>query len=868
MDRGISDILIDIKKKYFSLNVHQYSSYRLRGVANLELEKRDGTNDPSHIRYQNILNWHDPTKKLSRKVVFVEGEAGMGKTVLCTLIAKGWASGELFQEFIIVLLLPLNCRNVATACSLPLLLGELYSLDERKYHILSDYLTMAGPVVKNVLVIADGLDQMGEPGLCEGSFLYRLLFDSVLLGSSSCVTAMITSRPNHGRVSLNPLSLPSINRFVYVKGFSVDTMQLCIKSEFDNAADKVIASYLEQQLDSNPLLQSLCSVPLNLVMILKLFPSIPCLRDQLLPDTLTSLYTKLCWAHAESSIRCIEQYRSVKSLSSYRDLPKDLQESWWLLCELAFGNIESGSNSSRVEATRLITSIEIMSFGFLKPVLENSEVADFKFLHPAFEQYLAVLHFVKQSQDEQLGFIKTHSSDRALVCYFWQFFFGMYANEVLNSKVIPDDNTIILQAARMLHQAGNNDYVLCRCSFEAKWKLVNDQVINTLNSTKDESLPMTLYFSNARNVHDCIAMIYVLRNMDQQCLVRINFQKCNLRCQHINELASALYFRAFNIHVKELDLSDNVLDDSTIADFFHKAAATLESLEVLSLRSCGVKNKAVNAIMDVLTSLNFSSQSLWQLDLSYNPLSESFLDSIQNLLLRETLVKLEKISLKGSLPKNISLKLDFLANFVNIVSCRCQNLRQLDLSDNYLGEPDNPIIRKMIVQLTTKKPNLDLRLHNVYTSIVDKTIVSAMESSIRNKGTIDHTVAHGVIVGPGRSGKNTLMSRLTGKGPPDPKDASSSTGVAEKVVKVEVRNTCTVAATACNLKWQRLEYDEEALELMMSTAKYHSVSSPVPKSRPYKYIIHNPKQSKDEFEKAVPKINRDQPPASSEPLHA
>jgi Ran GTPase-activating protein (RanGAP) involved in mRNA processing and transport/preprotein translocase subunit Sec61beta len=854
MDRDIPDILVDIKKKYRGLNVHQRSTYHLRGVANLELEKSDGiacANHPVHIRYQNIFKWHDPTKRLSRKVVFVEGEAGMGKTVLCTLIAKDWASGDLFQEFIVVLLLPLNCRNVATACSLPMLLSELYNLDERKCHILASYLT--GPqVIKNVLIIADGLDQMSEPGLCEGSFLHRLLFDNVLAGPpSSCVTAMITSRPNRGGVSL-----PSINRRVYVKGFSIDSVQLCVRSEFDNAADEAIASYLMQQIDNNPMLQSICSVPLNLAMILKLFPSIPRVHDQPLPDTLTGLYTKLCWAHAESSIRHIEQYKSVESLSSYRDLPEDLQELWWLLCELAFRSIESGSNSSQlVSRTTVLMSVEVVSFGFLKPVSENNEVANFKFLHPAFEQYLAVLHLVKQSQDVQLEFIETYSSDRTLSYYFWQFFFGMYANKDLNSEVKPDDNTIIVQATQMLsnlYQAGNNNYLLCHCSFEAKCKVVNDEIINALSSTKDKSLPMTLYFNNARNAHDCVAMIYVIESMDQQCCVRINFQKCNLRCQHVNELASVLSFRASNIQVKELDLSDNILDDSTLADFFHKAASTLQSLEVLSLRSCGVENKAVNAIMNV-----FSSQSLWQLDLSYNPLSEFCLGTVQNLLLRGTLVKLEMLSLKGSLPKDISLKLDFLASFMGIVSCQCQNLRQLDLSDNYLGESDNPIISKMILQLTTDKSRLDLRLNDEYMSIVDENIISAMESCIKNKGTIDHTVAHGIIVGPGRSGKNTLMSRLMGKGPPDPKVISSSTGVAEKVVKVEVRNTCTVAATACNLKWQRLECDEEALELMMSTAKYHSVGSSVPpKSKRPKYI-RNPKQSKDG------KANRNQPLASS-----
>ena len=83
MDREIVDILVDIKNKYDVLNVHQCSTYRLKDVAqSLELEERDGTNHPVHIRYQNIFNWHDSNKKIDRKFVFVEGEAGVGKTVL------------------------------------------------------------------------------------------------------------------------------------------------------------------------------------------------------------------------------------------------------------------------------------------------------------------------------------------------------------------------------------------------------------------------------------------------------------------------------------------------------------------------------------------------------------------------------------------------------------------------------------------------------------------------------------------------------------------------------------------------------------------------------------------------------------------
>lgn len=105
----------------------------------------------------------------------------------------------------------------------------------------------------------------------------------------------------------------------------------------------------------------------------------------------------------------------------------------------------------------------------------------------------------------------------------------------------------------------------------------------------------------------------------------------------------------------------------------------------------------------------------------------------------------------------------------------------------------------------------------------DSNFVSAFQESIMKRGTIDYTVAHGIIVGPGRSGKDSLMKCLLGE---KLVSKSFSTGILESVVKVEVQKMCTVAAAVRNLNWQRLEYDEEALELMMTTAKY-SISTPI-----------------------------------------
>ena len=87
----------------------------------------------------------------------------------------------------------------------------------------------------------------------------------------------------------------------------------------------------------------------------------------------------------------------------------------------------------------------------------------------------------------------------------------------------------------------------------------------------------------------------------------------------------------------------------------------------------------------------------------------------------------------------------------------------------------------------------------------------AVENAIRDRGKLDHSLVHGVFVGPPRSGKDSLMKRLLGE---MPTDTSPSTGVAENVVHVKVEESSTFAATVEQSNWTRLAYDEEALHLM------------------------------------------------------
>ena len=88
---------------------------------------------------------------------------------------------------------------------------------------------------------------------------------------------------------------------------------------------------------------------------------------------------------------------------------------------------------------------------------------------------------------------------------------------------------------------------------------------------------------------------------------------------------------------------------------------------------------------------------------------------------------------------------------------------------------------------------------------------------MKEKGSLDQTAMHCVFMGIPRSGKSSLIRRLLGKR----LSMSTSTGVADRVVRVEIRKS-TVHVSG--LYWCELEdNDDEALALMHDVSKTASV---------------------------------------------
>ena len=406
-------------------------------------------------------------KRRVRKVL-VEGDAGIGKTTLCIAVSEDWANGKLFQQFELVLLLPLRMKAVASVGSLPELLKLLHP-SPRLCDSVAKYLE--DEEGESVLIIADGWDELGESKRQEGTFLYQFLFGHCLM------SVVVTSRPS---ASAPLRKFPDIDRFVEVRGFSKEHIVEYIQSEF--TSDQGKADRLREQLEGNPLVESVCSVPLNCAIICHLWRTL----EEALPTTMTELYTKIILILVLRNIHKFDSYESILKLPKFDSLPADLQQSWWLLCEFAFRALEKDQLVFSQEELvaffpeGLALDKGILCFGLLQSAESVGVGISFHFLHLTFQEYLAALYLIRQPIDKQLENFQTYKPKSKFLPHrfemVWRFCFGIYSNLEFNGDTI----SFIQQTLECVANGKSYPLPVCHCAFEVHNDLVNKQVTQYL----------------------------------------------------------------------------------------------------------------------------------------------------------------------------------------------------------------------------------------------------------------------------------------------------------------------------------------------------------------------------------------------------
>ena len=394
----------------------------------------------------------------------------------------------------------------------------------------------------------DAWDELGESERKEGAFLYQLLFEQFPF-----ISVVLTSRPS---ASASLHHLPCIDRLVEVRGFSKEHIVEYIQSKF--ASDQEKAARLLEQLEYNPLIDSVCSVPLNCAIVCHLWRSL----EEALPTTITELYTKIILQTILRNLRKIDAYNS---LSTFDALPADLQQSWWLLCDFAFQALEKDQLVFSLEELEaffpegLALDKRILCFGLLQSAESVGFGMSFHFLHLTFQEYLAALHLARQSPDKQLDFFQLHKSggqfSQNRFIMMNRFFFG------INHFEISDVNTnIVQQVFECVADKKSPDILsLCHCVFEghSNLHLIRDQLTQYLVSLSSHHSQIT--FGYPRTAHDCTAIIFAISNIQESVTMKIYFSDCGIRENQIKNFVDILAGAEGKLQITLLDLSGNRL---------------------------------------------------------------------------------------------------------------------------------------------------------------------------------------------------------------------------------------------------------------------------------------------------------------------
>ena len=716
---------ISIKKKYKERRINyeeQWPPCHSNKIVRLDLvERKKGEFDNSQrggedsngkrtpLAYGDLFTVKTGIEKPVRKVL-VEGDAGIGKTTFCISVSEEWANGKLFQQFELVLLLPLRTKVVASAGSLPELLSLLHS-SQRLCYSVARYLEEEEG--ESVLIIADGWDELSESERHNGSFLYQLLFEKFPL-----MSVVLTSRSS---MSASLHQLPCFDRFVEVRGFSKEDIVEFIQSEFTGKHEKT--HNLLERLENNLLIESVCSVPLNCALVCHLWHTL----EEALPTTTTELYTKMILKFVLRNIRKIDSYVPVLDLSTFESLPADLQQSWWLMCQFAFQTLEKDLLVFSQEEVELFFpkglafDKRILCFGILQSTKSIGFGVSFHFLHLTFQEYLAALHLARQPPNKQLEMFHLHKPKDHLspsrFAMVWRFFFGINDFKAETSTFIKQIFECV--AGDVQSTFFQSILSICHCTFEARNDLINNETARYLVShSRSLHSSSGINFGYPLTAHDCAAVLYVIDKMQgyDGCM-EVDFGNCGVRENQIRELINIMDNKIGKLQIIKLNLTGSrltlsglqVLENAVHDNLFTK-------LEKLFLADSLTNDADTNAawLNTFVKAILSHCPCLWYLDLSHNNLGvpgASAISKNYDYTYRSCYLDLGKTNLgdNGLTALIENLKIDHLVladNDIHVTSVLCLAdvvcsgrlviHSRINLSDNPLGREGAMAVSRLL----------------------------------------------------------------------------------------------------------------------------------------------------------------------------
>ena len=332
--------------------------------------------------------------------ILIEGAPGIGKTVLAKEIAYQWAKNELLTSQKLLLLVFLRECYQKTMMTIEDLIQFIFKSTKMASCVI-EYLTKTEG--NDTIIILDGFDELSENNRKE-SIIVDIINRRIL--TKCCL--VVTSRPTASS-SLHG----SVDRRVEIVGFTEEDRLDYIQTALEDHNEQVEA--LQHYLQSNPTINALCYIPLNMTILLCL------VEDGIdrLPKTQTEMYKRFV---EMTIVRFIKKYDKSISIVNIVKLPQPHDELFLELAKLAYEALKTDKIVFTLpEIEKGCPNITMISrnwngLGLLKAVqcfsahMGHDQVT-FHFLHFSIQEYMAAWY---------ISMLPTRKQVKLLQKTFWE----------------------------------------------------------------------------------------------------------------------------------------------------------------------------------------------------------------------------------------------------------------------------------------------------------------------------------------------------------------------------------------------------------------------------------------------------------------
>ncbi|XP_077952896.1 protein NLRC3-like isoform X1 [Gasterosteus aculeatus] len=696
-------------------------------VRQIETASRRPARPEKTIRREDLLKASAGGEEPIRTVM-TKGVAGIGKTVLTQKFTLDWAEDKDHQD--IQFTFPFTFRE------LNVLREKKFSLVGLVHHFFSE--TRAAGICRfeefQVVFIFDGLDECRLPldflnnevltDVTESASVDVLLTNLIRGKLLPSARLWITTRP----AAANQIPPECVGMVTEVRGFTDPQKEEYFRKRFK---DEEQASRIISHVKTSRSLHIMCHIPVFCWITATVLEEVLKTREGgELPKTLTEMY--IHFLVVQSKVKKVKYDGGAETDPHWSPESRKMIKS---LGKLSFDQLQKGNlifyESNLTECGIDITAASVYSGVFTQIFREERGLYQdkvFCFVHLSVQEFLAALHVhltffssgVNLLSEEQTTSLwskvfrdkptrlyqsavdKALQSPNGHLDLFLRFLLGLSL----------ETNQTLLRG--LLTQTGSCSQTNQRTVQYIKEKISGDvspeksiNLFHCLNELNDVSLVEEIQESlrSGRLSTDELspaqwsALVFILLSSEEDLEVfdlkkysaseeallrllpvvkasnKVLLSGCNLSERSCDALSSVLSSQSSSL--RELDLSNNHLQDSGVKLLSAGLKSPYCELETLRLSGCNLSERSCDALSSVLSS---QSSSLRELDLSNNHLQDSGV-KLLSAGLKSPNCELETLRLSGCL-----ISEEGCASLASALSSNPSHLRELDLSYNHPGD--------------------------------------------------------------------------------------------------------------------------------------------------------------------------------------